>query len=111
MSCGCLSGCVFSVGVFGSLSAERFLRRRHRERRRAGVEVGSAFSERRAATSAMAAGASRVRADYDYLIKLLWIGDSGMSLSSLVHAISKGCAVLQNVWVGFHEFSNWEGSC
>lgn len=30
------------------------------------------------ATGVMAAGGSRARADYDYLIKLLLIGDSGM---------------------------------
>jgi hypothetical protein len=30
------------------------------------------------ASSVMAAGGSRARADYDYLIKLLLIGDSGM---------------------------------
>ena len=40
--------------------------------------MGSSCAEWRGVASVMAAGGSRARADYDYLIKLLLIGDSGM---------------------------------
>lgn len=48
------------------------------ERARRLCRVGSVSKEWQAVTSVMAAGGSRARADYDYLIKLLLIGDSGM---------------------------------
>lgn len=46
------------------------------------MEVGRGWIYLRAATGAMAAG--RARADYDYLIKLLLIGDSGVGKSCLL---------------------------